>query len=144
MTQVGGRQDEGVTSEITRLIGVYDADGSVVGELSYFLRARLGRAHCALCDVTHGRVRERPAWRAARDRLPVPFVTFHRDDQPAGIRQAAGGAAPVVIAETLAGELLVVLGREELEGCGGSPDRLLDAIQATLDARGLRFRTATA
>ena len=34
------------SSEVRRLIGVYDADGSVVGELSYFLRARIGRAHC--------------------------------------------------------------------------------------------------
>ncbi|MBA2282333.1 MAG: hypothetical protein H0W25_14065 [Acidimicrobiia bacterium] len=41
-------------SEITRLIGVYDADGSVLGELSYFLKARLGRAHCALCDGNIG------------------------------------------------------------------------------------------
>ena len=73
-----------VTAEVTRLIGVYDADGTVLGELSYFLRARVGRAHCALCDITHGRVRERDDWRAERDRLPVPFTTFHRDDQPDG------------------------------------------------------------
>jgi hypothetical protein len=27
--------------------------------LSSFIGARLGRAHCALCDITHGLVRER-------------------------------------------------------------------------------------
>ena len=106
--------------EVTRLIGVYDADGTVIGELSYFLRARVGRAHCALCDITHGRVRERDDWRAERDRLPVPFTTFHRDDQPAAIRAAAGGAAPVVLAETTEGTVVLV-GPDELEACAGSP-----------------------
>jgi hypothetical protein len=33
------------------LIGVYAADGTVTGELAYFVGARLGRAHCALCDI---------------------------------------------------------------------------------------------
>ena len=144
----GGRIDDlnlhdgMVSGEITRLIGVYDADGSLLGELSYFLRARVGRTHCALCDITHGRIRERPAWRASRDRLPVPFVTFHRDDQPAEIRRAAGGAAPAVIAETASGEHLVLLGRADLEGCAGSPDRLVDAVEAAAKVRALRWPTA--
>jgi hypothetical protein len=43
------------SSTVESLVGVYDADGTALGELSYFLRASVGRAHCALCDVTHGR-----------------------------------------------------------------------------------------
>jgi hypothetical protein len=138
------RHDGMVSGEITRLVGVYDADGSLLGELSYLLRARVERAHCALCEITHGRVRERPAWRASRDRLLVPFVTFHRNDQPAEIRRAAGGAAPAVIAETVSGEHLVLLGRDDLEGCAGSPDRLVDAVETAAAARGLRWPTAAA
>ena len=120
-----------MTADVSRLIGVYDADGTVLGELSYFLRARVGRAHCALCDITHGRVRERDDWRAARDRLPVPFTTFHRDDQPAAIRAAAGGAAPVVLAETADG-MLVVAGPDELAACAGSPEQLVATIESAL------------
>jgi hypothetical protein len=138
------RDDGLVSGEITRLVGVYDADGSLLGELSYFVRARVGRAHCALCDITHGRVRERPGWRASRDRLPVPFVTFHRDDQPADIRRAAGGAAPAVIAETVSGDHFVLLGRADLERCAGSPDRLVDAVEVAAESRGLRWPTAAA
>ncbi len=61
---------------ILRLVGVYDADGSLRGELAYWVRARLGRAHCALCDITHGAVRERREWQAGRAELPVR-VTPH-------------------------------------------------------------------
>lgn len=123
---------------VSRLIGVYDADGSILGELSYLVQARLGRAHCDLCDITHGRVRERADWRAARDRLEVPFATFHRDDQPESVRAAAGGATPVVVAELTDGVVVPLLGRDALAGCGGSPDRLIDAVRAALTAHELR------
>lgn len=71
-----------VNRTIRRLVGVYDANGSVSGELAYFIGARLGRAHCALCDITHGLVRERAAWKTFRVGLPVQFDLYHRDDQP--------------------------------------------------------------
>jgi hypothetical protein len=118
---------------ITRLIGVYDADGSVAGELSYFLRKRVGRAHCALCDITHGRVRERNDWKSSRARLPVPFVTFHRDDQPDDVR--AAGTPPVVLAQTADDELVVLLNSDDLERCAGSTDLLVERIESVMAAR---------
>ena len=122
-----------MASDVIRLIGVYDADGTVLGELSYFLRARVGRAHCALCDITHGRVRERADWRACRDELPVPFVTYHRDDQPDEVRAAASGIAPVVLAESDSG-FRVVAGPDDLEACAGSPERLVAILRASISA----------
>ena len=86
------RHDGVVSGEITRLVGVYDADGSLLGELSYFLRARVRRAHCALCAITHGRVRERRAWRASRDRLPVPFAPQGSAVTERGLSPVAGWA----------------------------------------------------
>ncbi len=117
-------------------MGVYNADGSALGELSYLLRATIGRAHCALCDITHGRVRERAEWRECRERLPVRLATYHRDDQPEPVRLAAG-TAPVVVAETADGAVYVLLGPDELEMCGGSPERLVDAIEVAAANAGL-------
>jgi hypothetical protein len=117
---------------VVRLTGVYDADGTVFGELSYFLRARIGRAHCDLCDITHGRVRERDDWRRVRDGLPVPFETFHRDDQPADVREAAGGVAPVVVATLDDGTDLPLLGPDDLAACAGSPERLVEEVESAM------------
>jgi hypothetical protein len=125
------------TAMVQTLIGVYDADGTIAGEVAYFLRARLGRAHCALCDVTHGRVRERADWQARRAELPVPFVTYHRDDQPDVVRTASGGVTPVVVAETDDGRLVELVGPEELDRCSGSPERLVESIEAAAASLGL-------
>ncbi len=123
-------------ARIRRIVGVYDADHTVWGELRYFVGARLGRTHCALCDITHGLVRERDDWKRARARLDAPFVTFHRDDQPPEVRQATTGVAPVVIAETSDGPV-ILLGPEDLEACAGSPERLMTAVEAAIERTGL-------
>ena len=127
---------DGAPERIQRLVGVYDADHTLRGEITYWIGARLGRAHCALCDITHGSVRQRPDWKACRAGLPVPFDTFHRDDQPAEVRAAAGGTAPVVVAET-DDRIVVLLGPAELEACHGSVDAMMAAIERALDERGL-------
>ena len=116
------------TGEIVRLIGVYDADGTVRGELSYWIGARFGRAHCSLCDITHGLLRERPEWRTCRSDLPVPFDTYHRDDQPESVRATIGDSAPAVVAETVGGTVQM-LGPTELAECRGSIDALIQAIE---------------
>lgn len=127
------------SSLVQRLVGVYDADGSARGELSYVLRSLVGRTHCALCDVTHGRIRERGDWRACRERLPVPFVMYHRDGQPAPIREASGGRVPVVTAEMTDGCVVVLMGPDELERCAGSPERLVRAVEQAVTDAGLTW-----
>lgn len=121
-----------MTRDVQRLVGVYDADGTALGELSYFAKARLGRAHCSLCDITHGLVRERADWRRARDQLPVEFVTFHRNDQPAEVRAVTAGHLPAVVAETSDGVVLLLDG-DALHECAGDPEALTTRLRAGLD-----------
>ena len=122
---------------INRLIGVYNANGTLSGELAYFVGKRLGRAHCALCDITHGLVRERKDWQACRSRLPVPFDTFHLDDVPPAVRAAFDGA-PVVLAQT-PDDVTVLLTSDELESCHADPERLIAALDASVRAHGLSW-----
>ncbi len=119
--------DDGSTRRITRLVGVYDAEGTLRGELAYWVGARLGRRHCSLCDITHTSVRKRPEWTACVAGLPVPFDTYHRNDQPDVVRVAAAGVAPIVVAE-VGDTHVVLLGPDELDACAGSIDALVEAI----------------
>ena len=118
---------------ITRLTGVYDAEGSLLGELRYVVGTSLRRRHCALCDITHGRLREKAAWRAARATLPVPFAAVHLDERDPEQRAASEGRTPCVLAHT-AGGVRVLLGPAELDRCGGDPDALAAALRRALQA----------
>ena len=132
-----------------RLVGVYDADSTLRGEVGYWIGARLGRRHCSLCDITHGSIRRRPEWTACTDGLAVPFDTFHRNDQPDGVRAAAGGQAPVVVADITTGAAtatapsrVLLLGPGEIDACDGSIDRLVEAIEAAVARLGLSWPAA--
>jgi hypothetical protein len=121
---------------VTGLVGVYDADHTLRGEIAYWVGARLGRAHCALCDITHGALRPTREWRESCAALPVPFATFHRDDQPDATR--ALGPPPLVAVETPAGFRLL-LGPADLERCGGSVGALTAAVADAVRTAGLRW-----
>ena len=125
------------------MIGVYDADGTVLGELSYFVGKRLGRAHCGLCDITHGLVRERADWRVERDRLPIPFDVLHRDDQPDEVRAATADAAPAVLAEMATGDIVLLVGSDVIDRCAGSPAKLIDAVRTAVVERSATWPSQT-
>jgi len=122
---------------VTRLVGVYDADGTLRGELTYFIGARLGRAHCSLCAITHGLVRERTDWQASRAGLPVPFDTVHRDELPPSL-MGFDATSPYVAAETAHGPVLL-LDADALEALDGDPAALAAATEAAVEACGLQW-----
>ncbi len=128
---------------ITELVGVYHASGTLWGELSYWVGARLGRAHCALCDITHGTFRRKSAWVSCADTLPVPFTTYHLDDRPPDVVAASEGSTPCVLARTVTdadsgpGVLRMLVDPTELEGCAGEPAALADAVVRNAAALGL-------
>jgi len=123
---------------IKGLVGIYNAEGTLRGELTYWVGARLGRAHCGLCDITHGSIKEKAEWKRCREGLPVPFDTFHRDDQPDDIRRLLGNSLPAVVAQTESGFVLL-LGPQQLAHCAGSPSRLVDALTSAATQVGLSW-----
>lgn len=129
----------GAPARVTALTGVYHADGSLRGELSYVVGRALGRAHCALCDITHGAVRERAEWRSCRARLPVPVATVHLDERSPEVARATEGWTPAVVAHTDDGAVVRLLGPDDLEACGASPEVLVVAIERAVADRSLAW-----
>ncbi len=125
---------------IVRLIGVYDAEGTLRGEIAYWIGARLGRRHCSLCDVTHGTFTEKGDWKRCRSSLPVRFETFHRDDQPDVVRAASGNQAPVITAE-LADDFVVLMTDARIRLAQGDPLRLVAMIEESMAESGLVWPT---
>lgn len=121
--------------EVRRLVGVYHADGSLLGEVRYWVGARLGRAHCSLCEVTHGTFRARPEWKACAAGLPVPFTAVHLDERDPALRVTTEGCTPCVAAEGDDGWFVLVTA-DEIEACAGSPEALATTITAALEASG--------
>ena len=119
-----------------KLIGVYDADATVWGEMSYWVGARFGVRHCRLCDITHSLFREKSQWRECKNKLDtelgVEFEVFHRNDQPQDVRKCIDGNYPAVVMRNDAFELSLFMGASEIATCGASPEQFVAEITRRL------------
>ncbi|MGH9287761.1 MAG: hypothetical protein ACRD0V_05620 [Acidimicrobiales bacterium] len=120
---------------IDEFVGVYDANGTIRGELAYLVRRATGCGHCALCDISHGALRRRPAFDRAVARLPVPIWMLHRDELDAEQAAAATGSIPCVLAVGSEG-VVVLVDRTALEHGPMDAERLVDAILERASAAG--------
>lgn len=144
MCEVRPRERMSGTS-YARLLVVYDADGSLVGEVSYIVGHALGLRECAACDITHrpfslaGKPRdeagwEKPAWRDMKARLPMPVVQLHRDELLGErARELLGVQLPVVAGEHEDGRIRAIVSADELGACRGSVEALEALVRAALD-----------
>lgn len=122
-----------IPSPVSRLVGVYDANGSLPGEIAYWVGARFGLRHCALCDITHGLVRPKQEWRRQLETLAVDFTAVHLDERDPVVTAASRGEEPCVVAVREDGSAEVVVDRDELESCEGDPVRLAELLSRPLD-----------
>lgn len=120
-------------SGVKHLVGIYDADGGVVGEVRYMVGHLLGRLECALCDITHSPLRRKLSWVRMAEALPVPLFTVHRNEVPAEVAQVVTLARlPAVFAVLAVGSAVELIGREELSALDGSVERFGALVRARL------------
>lgn len=108
-----------MTSNVVEFIGVYDADSTLLGEISYWIGARLGTTHCSLCELTHGLLTEKREWKQCAVDLGVPFTTFHRNDAPDDVLAVLAGHYPAVLQRTSDG-VSIILTKQALESFSGN------------------------
>ena len=124
-----------MTHAITELIGVYNANGGLAGELAYVTGKLFGTAHCALCDITHGWVKEKAAFKDCRRSVSVPLRTVHINEQEESLADFTRGHTPCVVGRTDAG-FIMVLDEAALEACEASVDAFSEALQAAISRHG--------
>ncbi len=133
----GGAMSHGETSTndpIVRFVGIYDADGTVIGELKYMAGKLMGTAHCALCDLTHGtKLKGRADFKACAESLPVPIDLFHRNDQPDQYRFLTNGELPCILEVRKSGAVELAVNNQQLADCQKDVGLLEKLLQGALD-----------
>jgi hypothetical protein len=118
---------------VSELVGVYDADGGLLGEAAYVWGKVRGTRHCGLCDITHSAVRRKAEWDRMAASLPVPVRLLHLNELDDDLRAAVAAAgAPVVLARDGAG-WTDLLGAAELDELAGSVAAFEAAVRRRLE-----------
>jgi len=120
------------------LVGVYNGDGGVRGELAYVLGKLRGTTECALCEITHRGLRSNPEWKDVVCNLAVPFDLVHRNERTAEVAQLTGDATPAVVAVTGDGHRLV-MGPNDFAGTGTDAATFVRVLRERVSEAGLAW-----
>ena len=124
-----------------RILAIYDADLSVIGELAYAVGKLTGTRSCALCDITHGlNPFGKRAWRSyCEDRPEVEWL--HSNEISDEMLAQLPTPLPCVIKQDAHGSLCTLLDTWALMTCEGQVEvfdqklaRALSESQPTRDA----------
>ena len=115
-----------------RILAIYDADLSVIGELAYAVGKLTGTRSCALCDVTHGlNPFGKQSWRSyCEDRPEVEWL--HRNEISDNVLARLPCSLPCVIKQDVHGYLCTLLDTSELMGCEGQVERFDEKLSRAL------------
>lgn len=121
------------SNQVVRLHGVYDASGTILGEVSYFLKRALLNQHCSLCDITHSTFTRRQSWDVCVDGLGIEFQLHHRNDAPSSVANTVGYTTPCVISEYNDGTFTLLVNSDQLATCKNSPELLMQFIISSIN-----------
>ncbi len=116
---------------VDRILGVYNADGGLVGELRYIVGHLLGTVSCALCDITHSPIRRKREWDALVAELGVHVDLRHLNELDEREAAAVGDNAPIVLVDR-DGVLEPLLDAAQLDALDGSVSAFGVAVRAAL------------
>lgn len=85
---------------VRQIIGIYNADGGLLGELTYVFKKVTGSAKCDLCTLTHHSVSEKKEWAEFVKGSPIKITTVHLNEQSGvheGLPQFTAGKVPCIV-----------------------------------------------
>lgn len=121
-----------MTQSQPQLVGVYNAKGSLVGELTYISKKLLGMGHCALCDLSHGwSPREKTSWRLACQQSDLALTMLHLDELDDAQIQALKQAPAILVYLDGWQELM---SHEEIKASEGNPEHLFNELESKVES----------
>lgn len=120
-----------------RLIGVYKADGGIVGELNYFFGHLVGIRNCSLCDITHSPVMKKAAFKDFEknllDKHNIEMRLVHMNERTEAELSASKGREPCVLLQYEDGSISMFLDYVELQAAAGSVRSFEKLVQSRLN-----------
>jgi hypothetical protein len=119
------------------LIGIYKADGGIVGELTYFFGHLVGVRSCSLCDISHSPIMKKSSFKALEKHLleehGVRVRMIHLNERNEREKAGSEGRAPCILLEYPDESISMFIDSRDLKALSGSVSSLKKLILSRLD-----------
>ena len=126
-----------MTETRATLIGIYKADGGVIGELSYFFGHLIGVRSCSLCDISHSPVMKKSAFKKLEQEMVkehgIAVKMIHLNERNERELKASAGREPCMLLEYPDQSISMFLDAVDLKALSGSVTSLRKLILSRLD-----------
>ena len=106
---------------------IYNAEGSIFGELKYFYNKHIKDISCSMCDITHNTLSEKREWKKRCTVSPFKIECLHLDELPKDIENLVEGNTPCVVAKTSTTNEIII-DNKELIAMKGNVDSFFNHI----------------
>jgi hypothetical protein len=126
-----------MTSIRGTLIGVYNADGGIVGELTYVFGHLIGVRSCSLCDISHSPIKKKSSFKELEQHLlsvhGILVKMIHLNERNEREQKASEGQEPCMLLEYPDQSISMFLDSTDLKALSGSVSSLKRLITSRLD-----------
>ena len=119
-----------MTDADIEVIGVYHANGGILGELAYVAGKILGLTSCALCDLSHGLISEKTSVKSWRCTAAFPIRFLHLNEIDSLTAETIQGRTPCVVLRRKH-RVVVLIEKEELANMAGDESLLFCSHRIT-------------
>ena len=119
------------------LIGIYKADGGLVGELTYFFGHLIGVRSCSLCSISHSPIKKKASFKDLERHLleehGILVRMIHLNERNERELKASEGREPCMLLEYPDQSISMFLDSTDLKALSGSVKSLKRLIASRLD-----------
>ena len=113
--------------DTVKIYCIYNAEGSIFGEIRYLYNKYIKDIKCSMCDITHNTLSEKREWKKRCLESPFKIECLHLDELPKDIENLVEGNTPCVVAKTSSTNEIIIEDKE-LIAMKGNVDSFLNHI----------------
>ena len=95
-----------------KILCIYNAEGSIFGEIKYLYNKYIKDMRCSMCDITHNSFREKSEWGEKCREFTFKIECLHLDELPSDIKNIVKDNAPCVVAQTKSVNEIIIKNKE--------------------------------
>ena len=111
---------------------IYNAEGSIKGELKYLYEKYFKDIKCSMCDITHGVFTQKKKWGNNCSASHLNIKCLHLDELTKDIKDLVINEAPCVVAQVNSTNKIVI-NNKELANMGGDVDSFFSHLYKVVE-----------
>ncbi len=100
------------------ILGIYDGEAGILGEIKYGAQKILGIKECSLCNITHKGVSKKKSWLAFQKKFGLDVKLVYLNQQDKDLKEFTNQKVPCIVGKQNNGYVMLIdsVELEKLQG----------------------------